>query len=46
MSGQPILQSIKNGKVKKVVCSEKCRLDFDARIWQEIAARNEKRRKK
>lgn len=48
MAGQPILhsRSKKDGKVRKTVCSEKCRLDFDARIWQEIADRNEKRRRK
>jgi hypothetical protein len=46
MVGQPILRSWKNGKTKKIVCSEKCRLDFDARVWQAIADKNEKRRMK
>lgn len=38
------LASIKGGKVRKVVCSEACRLEFDSRIWQQIASRNAKKR--
>jgi hypothetical protein len=38
------LASIKNGVVKKWVCSENCRLDFDNELWQWIATRNAKRR--
>jgi hypothetical protein len=33
MLGQPFLISRRNGVVKKVLCSEKCRQDFDARYW-------------
>jgi len=44
--GGAMLASIRGGKVKKVVCSEACRQDFDARVWQEIADLNEKRRGK
>lgn len=35
--GNPALASIKNGKVRKVVCSENCRLEFDARFWENRA---------
>ena len=31
----------RNGRVQKVVCGEKCRDDFEARIWDEIAERHE-----
>lgn len=30
------LASIKRGKVKKIVCGEQCRLDFDDRFWQDV----------
>ena len=36
-AGSPCLVSIRGGKVKKRVCSDECRLQFDGRIWQEIA---------
>jgi len=39
-----MLASVKKGKVKKAVCSEECRQEFDARVWQEFADLNEKRR--
>ncbi len=35
--GQECLVSIQNGRVKKRVCSESCRLDFDDRYWQDKA---------
>lgn len=41
---QEALVSRKNGKVKKVVCCEDCRLEFDARVWDTIATKNEYRR--
>ena len=44
-AGGDMLASVKKGKVKKVVCSEECRLEFDARVWQEFADLNEKKRK-
>ena len=45
-AGGDMLASVKKGKVKKVVCSEECRLEFDARVWwQEFDDLNEKRRK-
>jgi hypothetical protein len=44
--GGDMLASVKGGKIKKAVCSEECRLEFDARVWQEIADINEKRRAK
>lgn len=37
LKGEQILASIKNGEVKKYVCSEECRLEFDNRIWQQFA---------
>jgi hypothetical protein len=42
--GESYLASIKRGKVQKWVCSEDCRLEFDARIWAEIARKNSRRR--
>ncbi len=32
--GKKCLVSIQNGRVKKRVCSESCRLDFDDSYWQ------------
>lgn len=46
VKGTECLASIRDGKVRKRVCSEDCRLEFDARIWQTIAAKNTKRRSK
>lgn len=40
--GQETLVSVYDGKVRKRVCSEDCRLKFDARIWQTIAKKNAK----
>jgi hypothetical protein len=37
LKGERILVSRRNGKAMKYVCSENCRLEFDARIWDEIA---------
>ena len=44
--GQETLASVSDGKVRKRVCSEDCRLEFDARIWQTIARKNTKRQQK
>jgi len=44
-AGDVALVSEKNGKVFKIVCSEDCRLEFDARFWAEAAKKNSKRRK-
>ena len=33
MLGQPFLISRRNGVVKKILCSDKCREEFDARYW-------------
>jgi hypothetical protein len=41
--GEPELVSIRRGKVRKRVCSEECRLEFDSAIWQEFADKNEGR---
>lgn len=35
--GLECLVSIQDGRVKKRVCSESCRLDFDDRYWQDRA---------
>jgi hypothetical protein len=43
-AGQPVLVSQKNGKVRKRICGEECRLNFDARVWQQIARKNSIRR--
>jgi hypothetical protein len=34
--GERIMASIKGGKVKKYVCSEDCRLEFDNEFWQGV----------
>jgi hypothetical protein len=39
--GATCLESRRGGKVRKRVCSETCRLDFDHRYWQERADRRE-----
>jgi hypothetical protein len=44
-AGSDMLASVKYGKVRKVVCSENCRLEFDARVWQEFAERNQRNRR-
>lgn len=44
VGGQTCLVSRKDGKVKKRVCGENCRLEFDARFWQNAARRNQRRR--
>jgi hypothetical protein len=38
------LASYRNGEVKKVVCSEKCAEEFEARFWDTVAERNQKAR--
>jgi len=35
-----VLVSIKDGKVKKRVCGEDCRLTFDDHFWRGVARRN------
>jgi hypothetical protein len=42
--GESYLASIKYGKIQKWVCSEDCRLEFDARVWAGIARKNSLRR--
>lgn len=37
------LVSRRKGVVQKRVCSEDCRLEFDARFWQRMAMRRERR---
>ena len=32
------LVSIRNGRIQKRVCGEECRLEFDNRYWQGVAA--------
>jgi hypothetical protein len=39
-TGDTILASIRDGKVKKLVCSERCRLEFDNNFWQGVAFKN------
>ena len=39
LAGSKVLASIRHGKVQKRVCSERCRLEFDARFWDEVAQR-------
>jgi hypothetical protein len=36
--GEIALESIRDGKCRKRVCSNQCRIDFDDRYWQERAA--------
>lgn len=36
-AGTRELVSIRKGKVQKRVCSEDCRLEFDARFWEQRA---------
>lgn len=45
-NGDQCLVSIKDGKVRKRVCGENCRLEFDARFWQAAARRNAAGRKR
>jgi uncharacterized Fe-S center protein len=40
--GAIALESIKDGKCKKRVCSEKCRLDFDDAFWQSVAFKDKR----
>ena len=42
-AGEKALESIRDGKCKKRVCSETCRLDFDANFWLNAALRNHRR---
>jgi len=44
-AGETALASIREGKVKKIVCSEDCRQEFDARFWAEAARKNARRRR-
>ena len=44
-AGSMMLVSEKSGKIKKVVCSEECRLDFDNKFWQAAATKNEGRKR-
>ena len=37
-AGDSALVSLRKGKVQKRVCGENCRLEFDARYWDERAA--------
>lgn len=44
-AGATALVSVRKGRVQKRVCGEECRLEFDARYWDEVAqlrAQNEK----
>lgn len=43
--GMTYLASIKDGKVRKKVCGEDCRLTFDDRFWQAKAARRSRKGK-
>lgn len=45
LPGDTYLASIKDGKMRKRVCSENCRLEFDARVWEQIAQKNIVRRR-
>jgi hypothetical protein len=42
-TGERSLCSIRKNKVKKRVCSENCRMEFDDGIWQEFADNRENR---
>jgi hypothetical protein len=42
--GQVCLVSLRKGKVQKRVCCEDCRLEFDARFWQQVARNNQRKR--
>lgn len=44
--GSEALVSEKNGKVKKIVCSEDCRQEFDANFWAAAARANNRKRRK
>lgn len=35
--GTEVLVSEKNGKVKKIVCGEECRKEFDHKFWDGVA---------
>ena len=41
--GFPEMVSIRKGKVQKRVCSNECRLEFDNRYWQELAASKDRK---
>jgi hypothetical protein len=43
-AGEMVLVSMKKGKVKKIVCGEDCRQEFDARFWSEAAANGRRKR--
>jgi hypothetical protein len=38
--GDTFLASVRDGKIKKIVCSESCRQNFDAEFWAGAAERN------
>lgn len=40
---EPALVSKRNGVVKKRVCGENCRLEFDARFWGQVARHRDQR---
>jgi hypothetical protein len=43
--GEDYQVSIKGGKVRKTLCmNEDCRMEFDNRIWQQLAQDNARRR--
>ena len=39
-AGEIALVSLRKGKVQKRVCSEDCRLEFDAAFWDNVATHN------
>lgn len=41
--GDTCLLSIRGGKVKKIVCGESCRQEFDAEFWEAAAQRHHPR---
>lgn len=34
--GETMLASIRNGRTRKLVCSENCRESFDLKFWEQI----------
>ena len=45
-AGEPMLVSIRFGKVQKCVCSEDCRLEFDNNYWQAVVREKLYRKRK
>jgi hypothetical protein len=43
LAGETALVSVREGKVRKIVCGEDCRQEFDARFWAEAARKNARR---